>query len=203
MRRLRDKLPEWGYRYKVPWYVLIGESGSGKTSIANALSGMSAEIVEPGPGEYAPRWLLLQEAVLIDLPGRAFLSTEPLQPRRHPRFLHFWTKTRPRREGAYLPDRNAWSSFLRLTARYRPRQPLNGVDSDHSGDRIARNQQRSGAPSPPRPYRRLAKRLDEIQHLTGLSVPVYVLVTKCDAVNGFASYSRSFFRESILNRSGT
>ena len=201
MRRLRDKLPEWDFRYKVPWYVLVGESNSGKTSIANAISGMTADIVEGGPGEYAPRWLLLQEAVLIDLPGSAFLSTEPPKsatvsaPRS---FLDGHTATQEKGASA---DRSALRSFLRLTARYRPRQPLNGVILT-----IPATELLESSSDPEHPHRLahiadLAQRLDQIQHLTGLSLPVYVLVTKCDAINGFTSYSRSFFRESTLNRS--
>jgi len=201
MRRLSDKLPVWDFRYKVPWYVLVGESGSGKTSIANAISGMSAETVEGRAGEYAPRWLLLQEAVLIDLPGRSFLSTEsrtsaPGSP--PPTFLDYPKATPAKGLSA---DRNALRSFLRLTARYRPRQPLNGVILT-----IPATELLESSSDPEHPHRLahiadLAQRLDEFQHLTGLSLPVYVLVTKCDAVSGFTSYSRSFFRESTRNRS--
>ena len=199
MRRLRDKLPEWGFRYKVPWYVLVGESGSGKTSIANAISGMTPDIVEGGPGgEYAPRWLLLQEAVLIDLPGSAFLSTEP--PATAPEStLRLFPKATPGK--GLSADRNALSSFLRLSARYRPRQPLNGVILT-----IPATELLEGSSDPEHPHRLthiadLAQRLDQMQIVTGLSMPVYVLVTKCDAVTGFTSYSRSFFRESASNRS--
>jgi type VI secretion system protein ImpL len=202
MRRLRERLPEWGYRYKVPWYLLVGESGSGKTSIANALSGMSADIVEPRLGEYAPRWLLLKEAVLIDLPGRAFLSTEPAPAAPGsplPSFLDDGNAS-PGRSSSQ--DRNALSSFLRLTAHYRPRQPLNGLVLTIPATELLET-----SIDPEHPHRLahiadLAQRLDAIQHLTGLSVPIYVLVTKCDAITGFVSYSRSFFRGSTLNRTG-
>jgi type VI secretion system protein ImpL len=202
MRRLRDKLPEWGFRYKVPWYVLVGESGSGKTSIANAISGMTADIVEGGPGEYAPRWLLLQEAVLIDLPGSAFLSIEPPRSATVSAPPPFLGAHAPAPEKGPSADRNALRSFLRLTARYRPRQPLNGVILT-----IPATDLLESSSDPEHPHRLahiadLAQRLDQIQHLTGLSLPVYVLVTKCDAINGFISYSHSFFRESTLNRSG-
>jgi hypothetical protein len=41
----------------------------------------------------------------------------------------------------------------------------------------------------------LARRLDDVQQFTGLNLPVYILVTKCDAVTGFVNYSRIFFEQ--------
>jgi type VI secretion system protein ImpL len=202
MRRLSDKLPGWGFRYKVPWYLLVGESGSGKTTIAHAIAGMTADIVEGGPGEYAPRWLLLQEAVLIDLPGSAFLSTEPPTNASESSLASFLDHSKAPPGSRLSADRNALRSFLRLTARYRPRQPLNGLILT-----IPATELLESSSDPEHPHRLthvadLAQRLDEIRHLTGLSMPIYLLVTKCDAITGFSSYSRSFFRESVLNRSG-
>ena len=203
MRRLRDKLPEWGFRYKVPWYVLVGESGSGKTSIANAhlrhdrrhcrggSRGVCTALAAP-PGSRPDRSARERIPLYRAAPNRAGIRTS----------LRFWTVTRPRRERCLSADRNALRSFLRLTARYRPRQPLNGLILT-----IPATDLLESSSDPEHPHRLahiadLAQRLDEIQHLTGLSLPVYVLVTKCDAINGFTSYSRSFFRESTLNRSG-
>ena len=125
MRRLRERLPEWGYRYKVPWYVLVGETGSGKSTIAEVLSSQSADSVETDEAGYAPRWLLLDQAVLIDLPGRSFLSPEESRTVQTP-------QSTPLLDNKMLDpdpslDRAAWKSFLRLAARFRPRQPLNGI----------------------------------------------------------------------------
>jgi type VI secretion system protein ImpL len=202
LRRLRDQFPGWNSRYKAPWYVLVGETGSGKTAVANTLSGMSTEIVEPastadGAAEYAPRWLLLDKAVLIDLPGESFLSSaaHAAPATAEPTLLgHFTARSNA------PTDRAAWRKFLELTARHRPRQPLNGIiltipatDLFHA----------NGDPEAPHRVARvaeLAKRLDDIQRLTSLSLPVYLLITKCDAITGFGSYSRSFFEETLAAR---
>jgi len=192
MRRLREKSPGWSYRYSVPWYVLVGESGSGKTTVADALTGMSAEIVEDDSKEFAPRWLLLDQAVLIDLPGRSFLAAEEKSVEKEP-----LPSSLSASQNHAAESREAWRSFLRLTTRYRPRQPLNGIvltisakelmeaiaDPDHQR-RLAR-------------FAELAQRFDDVQQFTSLSLPVYVLVTHCDAVPGFVSYSRSIFEETL------
>ena len=190
MRRLGNRLPGWDSRYRVPWYALVGESGSGKTTIAETLAGIGADVVEPdiepGKEDYAPRWLLLDQAVLIDIPGKAFLSTEaPLAASAENRALL--------RHGS--PDRTAWRSFLRLSARYRPRQPLNGIVLTIPATELLES---SGEPERPQRITRiaeLARRLDDVQHFTGLNLPVYILVTKCDAVTGFINYSRIFFEQ--------
>ena len=198
MKRLRQKLPGWGSRYNIPWYVLIGEAGSGKSAVADALSGLNTETVDPAHPQYAPRWLLLDDAVLIDLPGRSFLSETPQAARTLP--LEPELKMR---DAELATDRRAWKSFLRLAVRFRPRQPLNGIvltiaatelleasdDVEHP-DRLAR-------------IAALAQRLDDIQHVAGLSLPVDILITKCDAIEGFSSFSRGLLQESVTKHSVT
>jgi cbb3-type cytochrome oxidase subunit 3/energy-coupling factor transporter ATP-binding protein EcfA2 len=195
MRRLKERLPGWNYRYEVPWYVLVGESGSGKTTAANQLSGLSMEIVEPASSQSAPRWLLLNKAVLIDMPGSTFLSPNALSHAQAPPASSLLKTYGP--FGRSVSDRAAWRSFLRLAVHYRPRQPLNGIvltisalelleaeaDPDHQR-RLSRIAQ-------------LADRLHDVQHVAGLSLPVYVLVTKCDAVTGFGFYSRRFLEDAV------
>ena len=195
MRRLKERLPGWNYRYEAPWYVLVGESGSGKTTAANELAGLNTDIVEPASSGNAPRWLLLDRAVLIDVPGSAFLSTDASSPLR--------TSPASSLLGSYVSfgrsksDRAAWRSFLRLAVHYRPRQPLNGIVLTISALELLE------AEADPNHQRRLARiaqladRLHDVQHVAGLSLPVYVLVTKCDAVTGFGFYSRRFFEDAI------
>jgi len=78
--------------YVLPWYLVIGESGSGKTSaIRNA--GLSSPITDTGPttGISATRncdWWFFEEAVILDTAGR---YTIPID------------------EG---PDKEEWKNFL-------------------------------------------------------------------------------------------
>ena len=195
MRRLKERLPGWNYRYEAPWYVLVGESGSGKTTAANELAGLGTDILEPASSENAPRWLLLDRAVLIDVPGSAFLSTDPSSPLPASPASSFLSSYVP--FGQSKSDRAAWRSFLRLAVHYRPRQPLNGIVLTISALELLE------AEADPSHQRRLARiaqlagRLHDVQHVAGLSLPVYVLVTKCDAVTGFGFYSRRFFEDAV------
>ena len=99
------------YLYELPWYLIIGAPGSGKTT-ALRHSGLKFPLADVA-GEDAIRgvggtrncdWWFTDQAVLIDTAGR------------------FTTQDSDREN-----DRSTWSGFLAMLKRTRPRQPLNGV----------------------------------------------------------------------------
>jgi type VI secretion system protein ImpL len=195
MHRLKEKLSGRGFPYRVPWYAIVGEPGSGKSSIAGTLRGAGAEVMEPDG--VAPRWLLLDEAVLIDLPGAALISEEAAGGKNGtvglPAFHSLLGKAGPV-SGEDSPHL-AWRAFLRLTARYRPRHPLNGIVLTVPATELI-----AAAADPDDPHRvrrlsTLAQRLAEVQRFTGLRLPIFVLLTKCDAVPGFSGYARAVFQD--------
>ena len=91
--------------YVLPWYMVIGESGTGKTTaIRNAQ--LSSPFASPsptaGPGSTADcDWWFFDQAIILDMAGRYSMGTEE--------------------------DRTEWNSFVRLIARYRRREPINGL----------------------------------------------------------------------------
>ncbi len=188
LRRLKQRVPTWSYRYSSPWFVLVGETGSGKSCIADQISGLTAEAIRTEESALAPRWLLLDKAVLIDLPGRSFHSSESAAGIQVPH---------PQKEEASAQV--AWVSFLRHTVRFRPRQPLNGIVLTLPANELLK------AVSDPDHQRRMARitgiaqRMDEVQQVTGLSLPIYVLVTKCDVLPGFNTFSRVLFARGLQN----
>lgn len=96
---------------ELPWYVLIGPPGSGKTTAlqnAGLKFPLSAEMGRQGisgiGGTRHCDWWLTDQAVMIDTAGR--FTTQDSDTER---------------------DARDWQGFLRLLARYRPRQPVNGI----------------------------------------------------------------------------
>ncbi|HLU66883.1 MAG TPA: type VI secretion system membrane subunit TssM, partial [Kofleriaceae bacterium] len=153
--------------YQLPWYVMIGPPGSGKTT-ALTRSGLHFPAGERGDraevrgvgGTRNCDWFFTSEAVLIDTAGRYTTqdSHAPL-------------------------DRGAWQGFLDLLKKHRPRQPINGVlvaisASDLLGDDGIREAH----------ARAVRDRLAEITERLGIQVPAYLLVTKCDLVSGFTEF---------------
>lgn len=176
LRRLRgvDRRGR-GYLYELPWYILIGPPGSGKTT-ALTQSGLTfplAERVGRGPlrGAAGTRncdWFLTDEAVLLDTAGR--YTTQDSDER---------------------ADQAAWLSFLDLLTQYRPRQPINGafVVMSLSELAVAAEAERQAH------ARAIRARLAELQGRFGVHFPVYVLFTKADLIAGFVETFESLTRD--------
>ncbi|HKU44650.1 MAG TPA: type VI secretion system membrane subunit TssM, partial [Polyangiales bacterium] len=78
-------------------------------------------------------------------------------------------------------DHDEWISFLGLLKRYRPRKPLNGLITAISIGDIANAQEDEIEQL----AIRMRERIDEVQTQLRVSIPVYVLFTKCDLLEGF------------------
>ncbi len=156
------------YLYELPWYLIIGAPGSGKTT-ALQNSGLTFPLADK-VGQYAVRgvggtrncdWWFTDQAVLIDTAGR------------------FTTQDSDREN-----DRATWSGFLGLLKKARPRQPLNGVLITVSiADLLTRD-----AAERAQHAATVRQRIQELQEGLGLRFPIYLLVTKCDLLAGFMDY---------------
>ncbi|KAA6103202.1 MULTISPECIES: type VI secretion system membrane subunit TssM [unclassified Pantoea] len=156
------------YLYQLPWYVMIGAPGAGKTTaLLNAglefplTDSLGKESVRGVGGTRHCDWWFTDSAVLIDTAGRYALQ-----------------ESQRARDGA------EWHNFIKLLKRYRTRQPINGVIMTISvADLLtdsaeARHAQASA----------LRSRMVELHQQTGIHFPVYVMVTKTDLLKGFMSF---------------
>ncbi|OAT76868.1 type VI secretion system protein ImpL [Mangrovibacter phragmitis] len=156
------------YLYQLPWYVMIGAPGAGKTT-ALINSGLQFPLADKF-GKTALRgiggtrncdWWFTNEAVLLDTAGR--YSTH---------------------ESQQALDASEWQRFMGLLRKYRGRQPINGVIMTISISDLltlspeAMQQQATN----------LRQRLAELHEQLGIRFPVYVMVTKADLLKGFSAY---------------
>jgi type VI secretion system protein ImpL len=153
------------YIYELPWYVIIGAPGCGKTTLlANSglrfpLSGkMDKKDIQGVGGTRNCDWLFTDEAIFLDTAGRYTTqdSHEPV-------------------------DAAAWKGFLELIKKYRPRRPINGVlvatsMTDLLQQTEEQNRQQAGL---------VRQRISELSDVLGVRFPVYMVFTKCDMVAGF------------------
>lgn len=146
--------------YVLPWYMVIGESGSGKTTSLNSARLASpirdASRVQGISGTKQCEWWFFEQAVVIDTAGRYAL---------------------PVNEG---PDKGEWQKFLALLVKYRRKEPLNGLIVTMAADRLLVTDQEQLE----KDGTIIRSRIDELMRALGVRVPVYVLVTKCDLIQG-------------------
>ena len=154
--------------YQLPWYVIIGPPGSGKTT-ALIHSGLNFPL-DQKYGRDALRgvggtrncdWWFTDEAVLLDTAGRYFSQDSDAS-----------------------SDAIEWRGFLDLLCKYRKRRPVNGVLVALSAADLLNSSPESRS----RHAETVRRRLDELQRHLQVQVPVYFLVTKCDLIAGFVEY---------------
>ena len=141
----------------LPWYVIIGPSGAGKTTALRS-SGLPFPHAKGGRvrgvgGTRNCDWWLSNDAVILDTAGRWATQEE---------------------------DREEWLAFLDLLRQTRPKRPVNGIlvavsvtDLQGETDEIAAL------------AKTLRERIDEVMGRLDMVLPVYLLVTKCDLIAGF------------------
>jgi type VI secretion system protein ImpL len=162
MVRLKAHRFAKGRLYELPWYVMIGPPGSGKTT-ALLQSGLRfpLEGLQELKGIGGTRncdWFFTDEAVLIDTAGR-------------------WTT----QDSDRAADGAAWLGFLELLKKHRPREPINGVIVAFPVDDLAA----ADASGIEMAAQALRARLTELGTRLGLRLPVYLLLTKADLLGGF------------------
>jgi type VI secretion system protein ImpL len=154
--------------YELPWYVIIGPPGAGKTT-ALKNSGLDFPMAqtlgdEPVRGIGGTRttdWWFTDQAVLIDTAGR--YTTQ---------------------DSDEAVDAQGWRGFLDLLKRHRPRQPITGVIVAISvTDVIGADESAAIAHG-----KAVRQRINEIQTAFGVQTPVYILLTKMDLLAGFTEF---------------
>ncbi|MBE1204016.1 type VI secretion system membrane subunit TssM [Aminobacter carboxidus] len=153
------------FLYELPWYLIIGPPGAGKTT-ALVNSGLKFPLAvsgaaQPVPGVGGTRncdWWFTDEAVLIDTAGRYTSQDSDTE-----------------------NDRKGWLAFLSLLKKHRGRQPINGVIVAISlADVMTSSDQEFDVHAVI-----IRNRLQEIHETLNIGFPVYVLFTKADLIAGF------------------
>lgn len=150
--------------YSLPWYLLVGPAGSGKTeAMRHCKVGFPPglqDCFQGAGGTVNMHWWFTNQAVVLDTAGRMFM------------------------EEAALQGGSEWREFLKMLKQSRPNAPVNGmllvigVDSliKETSEQI---EARAG---------HIAKQLDTIQRTLDVRFPVYVVITKCDLITGFKEF---------------
>ena len=154
--------------YELPWYIIIGPPGAGKTT-AIVNSGLNFPLAQKF-GKEALRgvggtrncdWWFTGQAILLDTAGR--YTTQ---------------------DSDQASDAGGWREFLTLLRRYRKRRPINGVFVALSLAELATQTDTERA----RHVAAVRQRLDELHRELRVVLPVYLVLTKCDLLAGFNEF---------------
>ena len=149
--------------YRLPWFVLLGEPGCGKTAslIHSGLDFPLGKDEVPGfGGTRNYNWWFTNEAVILDTAGRIAFQEEG------------------------TTDKVEWEYFLKLLKQHRQRCPINGVIIAIPADRLLRDTSEERAQK----AAVLRDRLRQVHQQLGVRFPTFVLVTKMDLVGGFSEF---------------
>jgi len=158
--------------YSLPWYVVVGESESGKTEMLRRSEiGFPDKLQDRWQGSggtLSMHWWFSNKAVILDTAGRLFVS-----------------------EGAE-GGQSQWVNFLQMLKKNRPDCPINGLmlvipsnrllthpNPEIEAARMAELDKNAG---------QIAKQMETLQAELGVRFPVYILITKMDKLNGFREF---------------
>ena len=150
--------------YSMPWYLLVGEPGSGKTEMIRRCNvgfppGLQDTLQGTG-GTVNMNWWFTNHAVILDTAGKLIFDQAP------------------------PGQTTVWKELLSLLRKGRPTCPINGMLLVIPADTLIvdTEEQILGKAG------RIAEQLDGIQRVLGVRFPVFVVITKCDKINGFREF---------------
>ncbi len=150
--------------YVLPWFLMLGQSGSGKTRLLSQ-SGLTAALRPSNRRKQAESsgvldWWFLERGVFIDPAGHLAAGS-----------------------GAS----GAWRRLLYWLLRSRRREPLNGVVLVIDAQRLVTDTDEQLIEH----GQKLRQRLDDLVQVFGARLPVYFIVTGAEAIPGFAQWGNA------------
>ncbi len=150
--------------YNFPWYMIVGEPGSGKTEAIRHCNigfppGLQDQFQGAG-GTLNMNWWFTDHAVILDTAGRLMF------------------------DDVDTGGSSEWKEFLKLLKKSRPRCPVNGVFLVIPADSLIKDT----SDEIERKASKIARQFDVIQRTLDVRFPVFVVITKSDLLNGFRDF---------------
>ena len=163
------------YKYKLPWYLILGAEESGKTSLMN---GFTHDEIYDGDDDSPCTWWFLKNGVVLDIKGDIFLP-----------------------KVGFDADEKNWNVLLNLLSRYRSEKPINGIILTIPANELYGKNKLSNEDIKKRALY-ISRKLNFAQNYLGMKLPVYIVITKTDVVPGFQSFCSEIPARNRMNMLG-
>lgn len=160
---LEEHIANKDYKYSIPWYIILGPSLSGKSSILNSLSDLHLPEQNSDQTNFnGCEWFMFMNGIVMEVRDTVFSIGN--------------TKSIINKD---------WQLLSMLLAYFRPRKPLDGIILTLPVDFLSREDK--FAAEKKIIAQNMFDNLFWMQNSLNLRLPVYVLLTKCDLLEGFSS----------------
>jgi len=163
--------------YVLPWYMVVGKPRSGKSTALKNSRLLSPEIDLPERLDGSTlnlEWWLYEQAIVIDTAGRYAVPDEDKR------------------------DRKEWATMLSMLSRHKQKEPINGLVLVVAADRLLNDSSEQLAEE----GRQVRASINELMDKLEVQVPVYLMVTKCDLIEGFSDWCSYLPDDALLQAMG-
>ena len=163
---LEQTLNSVHYKYRLPWFLVMGAKESGKTSLLKS-SGIylpvgSPEFTFQNTNQFS--WWFFDKGIVLDVDGTLVID----------------------KNGAVARDHD-WRQLISLLGRYRTSRPLDGIVLTIPADEIYGSHALSQSELIDR-SKFISKKILDAQEKLGIVLPVYIVITKSDLIPGFREF---------------
>ncbi len=175
MKWLKEHLDGDDYAYQLPWAAIVGEPQSGKTTLVNNI-----RLLQPFRQAHFPdtperpslSWWFYEKGVILDISGSNFL------------------------EQSTTSKHRIWSRVLKNLMSYRECRPIDSIILTIPCDHFIGNDALT-AEEIQKKSEEIASQLRKTEKRTGLKLPIYVMITKCDSIAGFSGFCNALPHEKL------
>lgn len=175
-KALQNFFPGFNARYSTPVFLLLGPSGAGKTSIIEK-AGLSKKLGDSSITNPI-NWTIFDRAAVVDVRGDIAFNQANLK-----------------------SSNKAWHTLLNLFQRFRPRRPVDGLIITIPADIIS-SRQSSSREEIGELAETLHRRIGEAQTYLGMSLPIYIIITKSDHLAGFSEMTSLLSEDELTEAFG-
>lgn len=151
------------FKYRKPWFLVLGPTHSGKSTLLNKADLNIKGLDNLPPTTITPTkffsWWLADDAVFIDIGGRYLRDN----------------KDTP------IHQDLLFQGFFKLLKRFRPYKPINGLILAVNLQELTVNTKEQSQ------LKKLQQILNDLI-LQFINFPIYLVITRCDTIDGFAEY---------------